>query len=222
MIGASFINYSRYTKRYRIGFEIQCLIIPCVLRGCPSDQFLTTQVNQYRKERIIPASSVSLTKITKGHIIVFSFLLAAATFLLQVFQLQFDAFLLPMIGARQPSGLNYWSLLTAAYRAWGRSKHDESWARRSNCGKWTWWVPWTHQQGLKVAIIVLVRSNYTGKRSSLLVFDKGDKFRRQSFLEGRWLSSRVTSFTRRRSSCDALWRRSSCDDLLRRSSCDDL
>ena len=33
---------------------------------------------------------------------------------------------LPMIGARQPSGLNYCSLLTAAYPTEGRSKHDEA------------------------------------------------------------------------------------------------
>ena len=34
---------------------------------------------------------------------------------------------LPMIGARQPSGLNNWLLLTAAYPTEGRSKHDEGW-----------------------------------------------------------------------------------------------
>ena len=33
---------------------------------------------------------------------------------------------LPMIGARQPSGLNNWSLLTAAYPTERRSKHDEA------------------------------------------------------------------------------------------------
>ena len=33
-----------------------------------------------------------------------------------------------MIGARQPSGLDYWSLLTATYPTLGRSKRDESWA----------------------------------------------------------------------------------------------
>ena len=36
-----------------------------------------------------------------------------------------------MIRARQPSGLDYWSLLTATYPIPGRSKQDESWAGRS-------------------------------------------------------------------------------------------
>ena len=44
----------------------------------------------------------------------------------------FRAGWLSMIGARQPSGLNYWSLLTAAYPTQGRSKHDDSWPNESN------------------------------------------------------------------------------------------
>ena len=33
-----------------------------------------------------------------------------------------------LIGALKPSGLNFWSLITAAYPTWQRSKHDEGWA----------------------------------------------------------------------------------------------
>ena len=39
----------------------------------------------------------------------------------------------PMIRARQPSGLNYWSILTAAYPKQGRTQYDEGWASRSFC-----------------------------------------------------------------------------------------
>ena len=42
-----------------------------------------------------------------------------------------------MIGARQPSGLSYSLLLTAAYLTRGRSKHVEDWPHRSNFEGWT-------------------------------------------------------------------------------------
>ena len=48
------------------------------------------------------------------------------SFPLLVIQLHFGVDWLPMIGARQPSRLDYRSLLTAAYPTRGRSKHNES------------------------------------------------------------------------------------------------
>ena len=53
-------------------------------------------------------------------------------FLLLVLQLHFRADRLPMIGARQPSGLNYWSLPTAAYPTRGRSKHNRGCGLKMN------------------------------------------------------------------------------------------
>ena len=47
-------------------------------------------------------------------------------FLQLTLQLHFLANLLPMIGAGQPSGLDYWSLPTAAYPRRERSKHNET------------------------------------------------------------------------------------------------
>ena len=38
-----------------------------------------------------------------------------------------------MTGARQPSGLQCWSLLTTDHPTWGRSKYDEDWPSGSNC-----------------------------------------------------------------------------------------
>ena len=54
-------------------------------------------------------------------------------FLSLVLQLHFCANWLPMVRAGQPMGLDCWSLPTAVYPSRGRSKHDESWASRSNC-----------------------------------------------------------------------------------------
>ena len=51
-------------------------------------------------------------------------LLATPLFLLQFLHIHFRSDWLPMIGARQPSVLDYWSLLTAAYPTRERSKHD--------------------------------------------------------------------------------------------------
>ena len=65
-------------------------------------------------------------------ICLFLFISLLPAFLQLVLQLHFRAGQLPMIGARQPSELDYWSLLTAAYPTQGRSKHDDSWASRSN------------------------------------------------------------------------------------------
>ena len=56
----------------------------------------------------------------------FIFSLAPPVFLLLVLQLNFSAYWLPMIGARQPSGLMYRSPLTAANPTQRRSKDDKS------------------------------------------------------------------------------------------------
>ena len=57
---------------------------------------------------------------TRKILLIFSGLPA---FPMLVLQLHFHADWLPMIGAWQPSGLDYWSLPTAAYPKHGRSKH---------------------------------------------------------------------------------------------------
>ena len=57
-------------------------------------------------------------------------------FLLLGLQLHFLVDWLPMIGARQPSGPDYLSLLTVAYPTGEITKHDESWACKSNWEKW--------------------------------------------------------------------------------------
>ena len=49
-----------------------------------------------------------------------------------VLQLHFCADWLTMIGASQPSGLDYRSLLTTAYPTKGRSKHNE-WTKLQVC-----------------------------------------------------------------------------------------
>ena len=60
-----------------------------------------------------------------NHMYVYFFIFSLLpAFLLQALQLHLCADWLPMIWARRPSRLDYWSFLTAAYLMQGRSEHD--------------------------------------------------------------------------------------------------